>query len=133
MSESDDDQDDQDDKAVSCDSITSENTEIGCNQIKNTLSEITQDLNNLTIVSPSSSMSTCTLKKCDLPKTEHMLECCKCKNLTHYGCTKLPAYQLTLFLVKGYRLYRCSSCAGEIQEELIKHCERTDKARSDHG
>ena len=59
MSESDDDQDDKD---VSGDSATFDNTETNCVQIKTTLSEITDDLNNLTIVSPCSSISTCTLK-----------------------------------------------------------------------
>ena len=37
-------------------------------------------------------------------------------------CTKLPAYQVTLFMKKGYRLYVCSLCVGEIDEEILGNC-----------
>ena len=45
-----------------------------------------------------------------------MLECSKCKRLTHYACTKLPAYQLALFMTKSYRLCQCMTCVGDVHE-----------------
>ena len=57
-----------------------------------------------------------------MENSKFMLACSKCKRLTHYRCTKLPAYQVTLFMKKGYRLYVCSLCVGEIDEEILGNC-----------
>ena len=94
----------------------------------NSLSGITREIKNLSILSPTSSI--CTLHECNLPKTPFMLQCKKCKLLTHYCCTRLPAYQISLFLQKKYSLYICRSCIGKIDEELIEQCttsERTEE------
>ena len=84
------------------------------------VSDITVDLNNLTIVSPASSV--CTFGICHLEKNKYMLECSKCKKLTHYACTQLPPYQVSLFMLKGYRLYVCRICVGEVDKDVITQC-----------
>ena len=62
--------------------------------VNRTISTITRNLSNLSIVSPSS--SACTLDcECLLEKTKFMLQCSKCQRLTHYACTQLPAYQIS--------------------------------------
>ena len=51
-----------------------------------------------------------------------MLKCSKCKRLTHYECTRLPAYQIYLFTRKNYRLYICDTCVGEVPEDFTEEC-----------
>ena len=53
----------------------------------------------------------------------------KCKRLTHYACTKLPAYQISLFLLKGYRIYQCRVCVGEIHEDILDNCHTDSNMR----
>ena len=60
--------------------------------------------------------------ECEMENSKFMLACSKCERLTHYRYTKLPAYQVTLFMKKGYRLYVCSLCVGEIDEEILGNC-----------
>ena len=86
----------------------------------NTVSDIIHELKNLTIISPST--SACSVMECEMENSKFMLACSKCKRLTHYRCTKLPAYQVTLFMKKGYRLYVCILCVGEIDEEILGNC-----------
>ena len=88
-------------------SIIAENNKV-CN--------VTKSLNNLTI------SLACTLDGCTTDKTNYMLECSNCRRLTHYACTKLPAYQIQLFLLKGYRLYKCSMCVGGIHKDIHENC-----------
>ena len=40
--------------------------------------------------------SQCASTACTAEPNPHMLQCKKCKSLTHYGCTGLPAYSTTL-------------------------------------
>ena len=80
--------------------------------------DITRNLSSLSIRSTSS--SDCTQPECILGKSKFMLKCCKCKHLTHYKCTQLPDYQVALFLRKGYRLYVCRTCVGEIEVGISK-------------
>ena len=51
-----------------------------------------------------------------------MLECSNCKRLTHYACTKLPGNQIGPFMLKAYRLYKCSTCVGEIHNDILENC-----------
>ena len=80
-------------------------------------SEITQNLSTLKIASSSCSVAEC---KSDINK--HMLKCSKCKRMTHYRCTLLPAYQLYLFTRETYRLYVCDTCVGDIPDDFKGHC-----------
>ena len=85
-------------------------------------SEITQNLSTLKIASSSCSVAEC---KSDINK--HMLKCSKCKRMTHYRCTLLPAYQLYLFTRKTYRLYVCDTCVPVIPviyipDDFKGHC-----------
>ena len=89
----------------------------------NKVCSFTISLNNLAI-----SLS-CTLDGCTMDKTNYMLECSNCKRLTHYACTKLPTYQIKLFLLKGYRLYKCNTRVGEIHKDIHENC--TLEANSD--
>ena len=74
--------------------------------VNNKLWNTTKSLNNLAL------SSECSLDGCAFGKNKYMLECSKCKKLTHYACTKLPNYQIALFIQKNYRLYVCSTCRG---------------------
>ena len=64
----------------------------------------------------------CTIDTCTIEMCAQMLECNKCKKLTHYACTGLPAYQVSLFLTKNYRIYTCENCVGQINEDLVLTC-----------
>ena len=64
----------------------------------------------------------CTLDGCTMDKTNGVLECSNCKRLTNYACTKLPAYQIGMFMLKGYRLFKCSTCVGEIHNDILENC-----------
>ena len=86
----------------------------------NTISGIIHEVKNLAIISPST--SACSVMECEMENFKFMLACPKCRRLTHYRYTKLPAYQVTLFMKKGYRLYVCSLCVGEIDEEILGNC-----------
>ena len=46
----------------------------------------------------------------------HKLQCSQCDRLFHYTCTRLPLYQINLFLTKGYRRYLCANCT-----EVLPH------------
>ena len=87
--------------------------------VNRTISTITRNLSNLSIVSPSS--SACTLDECLLEKTKFMLQCSKCQRLTHYACTQLPPYQISLFMQKGYRLYVCRTCVGAVDKDILEN------------
>ena len=54
--------------------------------------------------------SKCSDTVCINDDNPHRLLCAKCEKLFHYSCTKLPLYQLTYFLTKGYRTYKCVNC-----------------------
>ena len=74
--------------------------DVGANDVSKTennkVCSVTKSLNNLAI------SLVCTLDGCTMDKTNYMLECSNCKRQTHYACTKLPTYQIKLFLLKGY-------------------------------
>ena len=71
--------------------------------------------------------SICTIRGCEIPDNTYMLKCLKCKLLTHYSCTQLPAYQICRFLTKGYRIYVCNNCVGEIPSEITDNCFHQNK------
>ena len=82
--------------------------------------DITRALSSLSIRSTSS--SDCTQPECILGKSKFMLKCCKCKHL--------PDYQVALFLRKGYRLYVCRTCVGEIEVGISKQFLPKENART---
>ena len=52
----------------------------------------------------------CSGNECLSDEDEYKLECVQCQKLFHYACTQLPLYQLSYFLIKGYRRYVCPEC-----------------------
>ena len=50
---------------------------------------------------------------CGIPSDPQMIDCNKCNRYTHFRCTKLPDYQISQFMVKGYRKYVCSNCCEQ--------------------
>ena len=88
-------------------------------KLRPTVSGITENLNNLSIISTNSA---CSFQDCDEEASKFMLQCNKCKKLTHYGCTQLPAYQISLFMPSGYRRYVCVKCVGSIHEDILENC-----------
>ena len=118
MSDTDDTEDENVDPTSEDDGETKGNN--GDSDVNKKVSSITRNLSNMSIVSPSNSI--CTLAGCDMGSTKFMLECSKCKKLTHYSCTQLPPYQLSLFMQSGYRRYICSACVGEVHYEILDNC-----------
>ena len=57
---------------------------------------------------------------CTLDHNDQMLRCTECKLLTHFGCTKLPAYQLFLYKTSKRR-FLCEICTGEVPKEFHEH------------
>ena len=53
----------------------------------------------------------CTLQECVITQQDgNTIECINCGREVHIKCTRLPLYQLSLFLGKNYRKYKCESC-----------------------
>ena len=54
----------------------------------------------------------CTSERCKSDDAPNKLECAECNRKVHFKCTRLPVYQLGLFLTKDYhyRKYRCANC-----------------------
>lgn len=64
----------------------------------------------------------CKNKSCDNKEdNSNMLTCSKCGGKFHYRCTRLPAYQVALYLTRGHRSYRCASCV-KVKSELVAIC-----------
>ena len=78
---------------------------------------------------PSNQISGCAISGCNQERNMYMLECSKCKSMTHYGCTELPPYQVSLFMLTSYRLYICNVCVGEIPEEILNYIFPSSDAR----
>ena len=53
--------------------------------------------------------STCRLEKCTVPSSKNFLKCSTCLLPVHYECSKLPQYQLYMF-VKKTRKFTCEDC-----------------------
>ena len=62
----------------------------------------------------------CTNTDCTKEAEHSMILCSKCKITTHFACTRLPAYQLSMFMTKRYRQYVCKTCYGEVHEDYTK-------------
>ena len=52
----------------------------------------------------------CSAITCTENGSDKMLKCSKCNQYIHYQCTRLPTYQLSLFLTKNYRNFQCEKC-----------------------
>ena len=50
-----------------------------------------------------------------------MIECSICHNWIHFQCTKLPAYQIQIF-IDTMRKFTCENCADQPEEELAIKC-----------
>ena len=95
--------------------------ETGDNETNSSTSEITAKLHDFSLISPKP--SACSLTNCLLDDDEFKLQCSTCNKLVHYGCTKLPAFQISHFLTKGYRRYvwkECTTVPKYIWENTMK-------------
>ena len=64
----------------------------------------------------------CNYTYCNIEDNDDMLRCRKCKKTLHYQCSKLPAYQVSLFLSQTYKKkFVCESCV-EVPESLTEKC-----------
>ena len=77
-----------------------------------------------TEIDPGASKNTngrsgCTPYSCLCDDDQYKLECAECKRHVHYRCTRLPDYQIQLFLTKKYRKYVCENCI-EVPEYLVE-------------
>ena len=72
-----------------------------------------QDLTNEvaceTTMPNTETISECT-DVCNEDKDQYKLECKRCHHFVHCKCTKLPSYQITLFVTKGCQRYICLNC-----------------------
>ena len=50
-----------------------------------------------------------------------VIECSICHNWIHFQCTKLPAYQIQIFINTNRKL-TCENCANQPEEELVAKC-----------
>ena len=74
---------------------------------------------NIDVLQQSSgTISSCSLHACINDEDQYKLECDKCNRYVHYRCTELPLYQLSQFLIKGYRKYHCTNCV-HVPEYLV--------------
>ena len=64
----------------------------------------------------------CTASNCNKEADEFMIECNRCKYAIHFACTRLPAYQLSMFMTKGYKRYICESCYGQVDQYYTDNC-----------
>ena len=71
--------------------------------------------------SPSTSKDSpiiCTLSNCIDDQDADVLKCYKCKRRVHYRCTRLPAYQIQVFINKRIYKYECQNCV-EVDQKLL--------------
>ena len=69
----------------------------------------------------------CTELRCVKDTEQMRIECQKCSRTVHYACTRLPAYQLNMFLNKGYRKYVCRTCCSpalDLDKRMQEQAER---------
>ena len=52
----------------------------------------------------------CTVAQCNKAADSRMVACNNCERYTHFSCTQLPPYQISMFMTKGYRRYVCEDC-----------------------
>ena len=67
---------------------------------------------------------------CGIPSDTHMIDCNKCDRYTHFRCTKLPNYQISQFMSKGYRKYVCPNCC-ELLGITKSYTENNDHTNGD--
>ncbi|VDI75123.1 Hypothetical predicted protein [Mytilus galloprovincialis] len=48
--------------------------------------------------------------ECESLNNKSMIECISCKKWIHYGCTKLPRYELARYIRYKQRKYNCIAC-----------------------
>ena len=71
--------------------------------------------------SPSTSSDSpiiCTLSNCIDDQDTDVLKCYKCQRRVHYRCTRLPAYQIQVFINKRIYKYECQNCI-EVDQKLL--------------
>ena len=57
---------------------------------------------------------------CEIPATNGFLKCHECQSKIHYGCTSLPAYQISN-LVGSNRRYTCEYCTN-VKSDILDTC-----------
>ena len=80
--------------------------------------DLTNEVASETTMPNTETISECTDKVCNEGKDQYKLECKRCHRFVHQKCTKLPLYQITLFVTKGYQSYICVNCV-DIPDYLI--------------
>ena len=80
--------------------------------------DLTNEVASETTMPNTETISECTDEVCNEDKDQYKLECKRCHRFVHYKCTKLPLYQITLFVTKGYQRYICVNCV-DIPDYLI--------------
>ena len=77
----------------------------------------------------SSSLLMCTPEECTNDQDNDFLKCDKCARKVHYRCTRLPAYQIQLFISSTTKQYQfqCEKCVTVEQKllELVPNRERS--------
>ena len=63
----------------------------------------------------------CTAAGCTKEADTQMINCTKCERNTHFRCTRLPGYQLGMFMTKGYRKFLCAPCCGEVHSDYLEN------------
>ena len=72
----------------------------------------------------------CTELRCVNDTEQMRIECQKCSKTVHYACTGLPAYQLNMFLNKGYRKYVCRTCCSPAKDLNKRMQEQAERIKS---
>ena len=89
------------------------------NKTNSSTSGLTAKLHDFSLVSPKP--SACSLTNCLLDDHEFKVQRSTCNKLVHYGCTKLPAFQISHFLTKGYNICKeCTTVPKYIWENTMK-------------
>ena len=97
------------------------------------MAEDTEIAATQTIIEIHDENAICTPGGCIPDEDQYKLECSECKRQVHYRCTKLPAYQIHLFLVKGYRKFVCTNCieVPKYLAELLTSCDMSVSSQDD--
>ena len=73
----------------------------------------------------------CRVAGCNKAADSRMIPCNNCEKYTHFSCTQLPPYQISMFMTKGYRRYICEHCYvkqnGEVHSDYY---EPTDESNT---
>lgn len=72
-------------------------------------------------IDSGNNLPTCTAAGCTRDVDSQMIKCTKCERNTHFSCTRLPGYQLAMFMTKGYRKFVCAACHGDVHADYTDY------------